>query len=213
MTTKRMIALAACVILPVLSSMAAVDPAMQDEVRLARLIYDNSSGEKAITIFEYNEKGQNDRAIWKLEDGSRYSLNLYAYDEKNNLIRKEREYSDHKNTVQLYKYDQLNRLISEEFVLQDTSRGISTFEYDDKNQLVLIHCRAYNGWINGLIKIYYLENGLREKGELIQQERVVAKIHYGYDEERHMTSEIWEFTSGWRQSFIYDYEKPQAGAK
>ncbi|MEW6193619.1 MAG: hypothetical protein AB1521_00505 [Bacteroidota bacterium] len=182
-----------------------------EKFRLVKLIYENSSGENGVTHFDYDENGLNNVATWELVNGNRYSINFYFYDNDRNMIKKVREYSDHKNTVQLFKYDGKNRLISEEFILLDTTRGVTTFEYNSANQLVQINCSAYNGWLNGVIKIYYNPNGQKEKGELFQNEKSRAKIFYQYDSSGNLTKEVWEFDPGWKQTFIYEYYKHDDG--
>ena len=179
----------------------------QNQFKLVKLLYDNSSGENGVTFFDYNEKGICEKALWELQSGKRYSMNVHYYDRNNNLIKKVREYSDNKNTVQLFNYDIKSRLIAEEFILLDTSKGISTFEYNSQGQLVNIKCNAFNGWINGEIKLYYNSKNKRERGELIKKNTVAAIIKYEYDANDNLCKEIWEFKSGWQQTFVYEYEK------
>jgi hypothetical protein len=179
--------------------------------RLVRLDYDNSSGEKGTTYFDRDKQGRIDRSLWELLDGRRYSLNVYAYDARNNLIRKAREFSDHKDTVQVYGYDDRDRLRSEEFILGGASKGVSTYEYDKQDRLVLIRCRAYAGWIEGTIRLTYGGDGLRSKGELVQDGEVAAEIAYDHDGDGNLAGERWTFKSGWRQTFLYAYERTAAG--
>src|SRR5690606_26568819 len=115
--------------------------------------------------------------------------NFQFYDQNNNMIKKVREYSDHKNTVQLYNYDENNRLISEEFFLRVTSKGITTFEYDDQNKVVLNRCKNYNGWVNGTIKLEYNDKGQKIAGELTQKEEQAAVINYEYDDYGNLVKE------------------------
>ncbi len=175
-------------------------------LRLVRLDYDNSSGEKGTTFFDHGRTGRIERALWELESGERYSLNLYAYDEQGRLIRKTREYSDHKDTVQIYRYDGENRLSSEEFVLGDVSKGMTTYEYDARGRLAIMRCHAYNGWIEGTITIRYGAGGLRSGAELVQEGKTVAGIAYEYDDKGDLTRETWKFASGWEQTFRYRYD-------
>lgn len=174
--------------------------------RLARLDYDNSSGEKGATFFDHGENGLIERALWELESGERYSLNVYAYDELGRLIRKTREYSDHKDTVQIYRYDERNRLVAEEFLQGNVSKGVTTYEYDARGRLALMRCHAYNGWIEGTITIRYGAGGLRSGAELVQEGKTAAGIAYEYDDKGDLTRETWEFASGWEQTFRYRYD-------
>jgi YD repeat-containing protein len=175
--------------------------------RLLRLDYNNSSGEKGVTFYDYTEKGICETALWELVNGQRYSINFQFYDKNNNMIKKVREYSDQRNTVQLYNYDENNHLISEEFFLRDTSRGITTFEYDNQNRIALIRCKAYNGWLNGIIKLKYDDKGQKIAGEFIQDSKQAAVIKYEYDEYGNMVKETWDFGKEWQQEFNYIYEK------
>ena len=175
--------------------------------RLLRLDYNNSSGEKGVTFYDYTEKGICKTALWELVNGQRYSINFQFYDKNNNIIKKVREYSDHMNTVQLYNYDENNHLISEEFFLRDTSKGITTYEYDDQNKIAIIRCKAYNGWINGVIKLKYDDKGQKISGELIQDSKQAAIIKYEYDKYGNMVKETWDFGKEWQQEFNYIYEK------
>ena len=177
------------------------------KLRLVRLDYNNSSGEKAVTFYDYSENGLCETALWELADGQRYSINFQFYDKNNNMIKKVREYSDHKNTVQVYNYDEKNRIVSEEFFLRDTSRGVSTYEYDDNNRLALVNCKAYNGWLNGQIKLIYNDKGQKTGGNFIQKNKTVADINYEYDQDGNLIRETWDFGKEWRQEFSYIYER------
>jgi len=171
-----------------------------------RLDYDNSSGEKGATFFDHGENGLIERALWELESGERYSLNVYVYDEKGRLIEKAREYSDHKDTVQFYRYDGRNRLVAEEFLQGDVSKGVTAYEYDARGRLALMRCHAYNGWIEGTITIRYDDEGLKTGAELVQEGKAVAGIAYEYDDKGDLTVETWKFVSGWEQAFHYRYD-------
>ncbi|MCK7468546.1 MAG: hypothetical protein MZU91_10895 [Desulfosudis oleivorans] len=114
-------------------------------------------------------------------------MNVYAYDERGRLIKKAREYSDHKDTVQLYRYDDRNGLVAEEFLQGDISKGVTTYEYDARDRIALIRCHAYNGWIEGTITIRYDDKGLRTGAELIQEGKAAAGIAYEYDDTGDLT--------------------------
>jgi hypothetical protein len=180
----------------------------ETKFRLIRLDYNNSSGEKGVTFYNYSEKGVCETALWELENGQRYSINFQFYDKNNNMIKKVREYSDHKNTVRLYNYDKNNRLISEEFFLRDTSKGVTTYDYDDHNNVILIRCKNYYGWLNGIIKLQYNDKGQKIAGELIQKDKHAAVIKYDYDNYGNLVKEVWDFNKEWQQEFNYIYEKP-----
>ena len=76
--------------------------------RLIKLHYENSNGEKGITIYEYDTDGIAQTATWKLLDGSRYSRNYHTYDHSGNLVRKYREFSDGLTSNTIYEYEPID---------------------------------------------------------------------------------------------------------
>ena len=69
------------------------------------LNYENSSGEKGISFFEYDGNNRLIKGWWQLLDSSRYSANFYLYNSKNQLVEKYREFSDSLTSSVKYTYN------------------------------------------------------------------------------------------------------------
>ena len=100
-----------CVVLFFFNQISAVGNT-NENLRLSKLHYENSTGEKGVTFFYYNKFGLMDKARWQLLDGSRYSENYYTYDSNGNLIQKYREFSDRLISNIDFKYNEDQLLIS-----------------------------------------------------------------------------------------------------
>ncbi len=177
------------------------------EYQLFQLYYENSSGEKGLTTFDYNDKGVLEKAIWELADGSRTSLNTYKHDEKGNLTNKYREFSDGLISNQYYEYDKNNNLIREIFERSDDTSGVATYEYDINGRLKNAVCDGLNGWFFGELNYIYDESGKKQKADITQEGENKGVIYYSYDEHGNLIEEKWEFSSGWSQTFFYVYRK------
>jgi len=116
------------------------------EYQLFQLYYEDSSGEKGLTTFNYNDEGILEKAIWEFSDGTRTSLNIYKHDAKGNLINKTREFSDSLTSNQSYEFDEKGNLIVEYFERSDSVSGITTYEYNKKGRLEKANCNGLNGW-------------------------------------------------------------------
>jgi hypothetical protein len=176
---------------------------------LLRLYYENSSGEKGLTTFDYNEDGILDKAIWELDDGTRTSLNFYEHDTNKNLVKKYREFSDSLTSNQFYEYDNKGHLITEHFQRSDGVSGLTTYEYDKNGKLTKANCKGLNGWFFGDIIYIYNEAGNKQKAIINQEGKNTGVILYSYDEDGNLIKEHWDFSGKWSQSFVYEYEKRQ----
>jgi hypothetical protein len=177
------------------------------EYQLLKLYYENSSGEKGLTTFDYNEKGILEKAIWELSDGSRMSLNYYKHDTNGNLINKYREFSDGLTSNQLYEYDDKGNLIRENFQRSDSVFGTTTNEYDKNGRLTKAKCDGLNGWFFGELVYIYDEAGFKQKADIIQKGKKTGNIFYSYDKNKNLIKEFWDFSGKWSQTFVYEYEK------
>jgi len=175
--------------------------------RLEKLHYENSSGEKGVTIFEYSENGIMNTAKWKLLDESRNSSNFYEYDKDRNLIKKYREFSDGITSTQLYEYDKNENLINEYFQRSDGISGITKYEYGENRNLIKANCEGLNGWFYGVITYSNDEKGNRLKADIIQKNKNTGTIDYSYDENGNLIREYWDFNGKWSQTFIYEYKE------
>ena len=175
--------------------------------RLFQLHYENSSGEKGLTTFDYNEGGILEKAVWELLDGSRNSLNYYTHDEDGNLQKKYREFSDGLTSTQRYVYNEQGHLIAEFFERSDSVFGITNYEYDGEGTLLKAKCDGLNGWFYGEITYKYDEAGDKKQAAITQKGENAGVILYTYDDNGNVTREHWDFSGAWSQTFVYAYEK------
>jgi len=181
--------------------------AVDNNYRLIKLHYKNHSGEKGLTTFIYDENGVMHQSYWELLDGSRSSKNYYTYDEKGNLVRKYRDFSDSITSTQLYKYDENGKLISEHFNRSDGVTGTTDYEYDRYEKLVKAICNGLAGWFYGVIIYEYNTNEIKTKGIIEKDEKHIGTIYFEYDTSGNMIKEYWEFPDYWSQTFVYNYEE------
>ena len=180
---------------------------LSNNFRLIKLHYENSSGEKGLTTFIYDENEIINKAYWQLNDGSRSSENYYTYNEEENLIKKYREFSDGITSTQSYEYDQKENLISEHFSRSDGVTGTTDYKYDKDEKLVKAICNGFAGWFYGTIIYEYDVNGRKFKGIIEKDEKQVGTINFEYDTAGNLLKEYWEFQDSWSQTFIYEYEE------
>jgi hypothetical protein len=175
------------------------------EYRLARLHYENSTGEKGVTHFYYTPEGHNHMAIWQLEDSSRSSLNQHTLDSAGRLLVKSRVFSDGITSVQHFKYGKQGQLLSEDFSRSDSVTGVVDYTYDEDGRLLEADCRGLNGWFFGTI-IYTWKDGIKTAAELIRDSVSIGEIVYEYDGDM-LVREHWDFNGNWNQTFRYEYQQ------
>ena len=186
-------------------SCSSPDP-FDHQTRRVKLHYENSSGEKGVSTFEYDGNGRVIKSKWELLDGSRYSINYHLYDENNREIEKYREFSDSLITSLKYYYDTKGIKTSEKFFATDGREGTTTFEYNKKGQLISANCRQYYGWLDGQMSFISNEEGKLSSAMLQRPSPPNASIVYEYDELGNLINEIWDFESKWKQVFHWEYE-------
>ncbi len=189
------------------TNVAVIPCNAENEFRLIRLHYTNSTGEKGLTTFEYDINGLMYKALWELADGTRCSINYYSYDKNGNLVKKYREFSDGIISTQFYKYDKDGNLKEESFWRSDSVTGIVIYSYNEAAKLVEADCKGMNGWFYGNIEYKYDNNGNKATAELKNDEGQIGSVSFSYDSNNNLSEEIWTFDSGFRQEFIYEYEK------
>lgn len=175
------------------------------DYRLLKLHYENASGEKGVTTFDYHENGNLNIAVWELLDGSRSSINFYTYDKNGNLIKKYREFSDSLFSSQIFEYDDKGNLITELFERSDGVKGVTNYEYDEKGELIKANCKGLNGWFHGIISYTYNEKGRKIRGDIKQKRKFTGTISFSYDENGNLSKEHWDFSGQWSQTFRYEY--------
>lgn len=178
---------------------------VEKTLRLSKLHYENSSGEKGLTTFLYDEFGIMYKAKWRLLDGSRSSLNFHTFDENGNTIQKYREFSDGITSKLLYKYDENGKLISESFERSDGVTGTTNYIYNESGKLIRADCAGLNGWFHGIL-FYNYDDTDRKTGATIQQNgNRIGVISYDHDDHGSLIKEYWDFSGNWNQTFVYEY--------
>jgi len=181
--------------------------AQRDEnFRLIKLHYQNSTGEKGVTTYSYNPKGQIYRAVWELLDSSRYSVNFYKYKENGLLTEIYREFSDSITSSEKYFYDSKMNKIADVFSRSDGIEGSTKYIYNGKNQLIEQQCTKHKGWLNGTIFFEYNDENRIVNAFLKTNEKVIGTISYTYDSNNMLSQEFWDFSGKWSQTFVYEYE-------
>ncbi len=168
------------------------------------LHYENSSGERCLTTFDYDERGCPGVAVWEQLDQDRSSLDSLRYDDRGNLVRRYREYSDGVTSDELYEYDAAGRRAKEYFSRSDGVSGETTHEYNGDGDPTESQCAAYKGWFNGRI-VYTCKRGRKTGAEIYQGGERIGEIRYDYDAAGRLEREWWQLGDNWSQTFKYEY--------
>lgn len=176
--------------------------------RLHILHFENSSGEKGMTTFAYDNLGLNIGAKWELLNGNRWSENYHTFDSNGNLILKYREFSDSLISYTWYTYNEKNLLIKEKFFRSDSVQGETYYNYDKNGRLLNMDCQGLNGWFYGTIEMIYNEEAIRFSASIKNGGTEIGFINYDYENDL-LTKEYWEFKQGYNQSLRYEYEAYQ----
>ncbi len=182
----------------------------KSDLQLIKLHYDNSSGERGVTNFEYDENGIMQRSFWTLLDKSRYSRNYHTYDSSGNMVLKYREFSDGLTSTNTYTYDGKGNILTDVYQRSDGRQGKVFYRYDDQNRQIEADCRGLNGWFNGLIKYEYDSGNKPIKGFISRDGKPYGSIIYQYDEGGRLILEHWDLGGVWTQTFTLEY-RPSRG--
>ena len=90
------------------------------------LRYENTSGEKAQTIFEFDGNNLLQKGKWERFDNGRSSLNYYLYNKKTQLIQFYREFADGLIGSINFEYNEKGNLSRETFSRSDGITGTAT---------------------------------------------------------------------------------------
>lgn len=180
---------------------------LYDSYRLVSLGYENASGEKALTNFEYDDKNFLVKARWQLNDDTRSGIVNYKYDEYGNIIEKNRVFSDSVRIHQTFEYDQKAKLIIDDFKRSDGTVGKVNYKYGDDCKLLSADCDKQNGWFTGKIIYQYDNEGNLVKGVLYQKDEIVGTIDYIHNHDGLLIKEHWYFPNIWNQTFDYKYKQ------
>ena len=170
------------------------------------LNYENSSGEKGISFFEYDGNQRMIKGWWQLLDSSRWSVNYYLYNTKDQLVEKYREFSDGITSSLKYEYNSQGIKTAEDFSRSDGVAGKSTFEYNRNGALIKIHCNKYSGWFDGEIIYTPEKNGNPKSGEIFRNNKKLGDIQLEYTKEENLKTEKW-ITPNWNQTFDWEYAR------
>jgi hypothetical protein len=179
-------------------------PAYTD-LRLKKMTYTNSGGERGATYFYYGRNGEIQNAVWTLADSSRYSCNFHVYDESGCEVQKYREFSDGLTSTETYGCDAAGRRISELFRRADGVTGTATYVRDPDGRLIEAVCDNFRGWFTGRI-VYAYDKGRPAGATIFRGGGQAGKIAYAYDGAGHRVGETWDFGEHWSQTFTYAYE-------
>jgi len=178
----------------------------QNSVLPIILNYENTSGEKGISIFEYNGLQRMVKGRWQLLDTSRWSTNYYKNNEAGQLIEKYRIFSDKMTSSLKYEYDKSGRKSAEIFRRSDGVFGKSVFEYNEQGSPVRIVCNKYYGWFDGeIIYTAYSDNNPLT-ASIKRDEKELGTIQFSYTVDGQIKAEKW-ITPNWSQTFSWECAK------
>lgn len=176
-----------------------------DNFKLLRLHYANSSGEEGITDFEYDAFGNLVFSRWKLLNGERNSLNRYELNQKGDVVRKHRIFSDSLRSSTEFTYDPIGNLSGERWNRSDGISGKVDYHYNEKGVLQFETCLNMNGWLTGRINYLYNSYDVIYEAHIQRGDERIGKITFQYDINGNLVSEKWYFNGNWAQTFRYEY--------
>jgi hypothetical protein len=178
---------------------------LYSQVRIARINYENTSGEKATTIFMYDPQGSLYRASWEMADKSRTSVNYYEHDKSGRVISTYRDFSNGVKSFEFFNYDSLDNKTAEFFYRSDTLSGYATYDYNGK-KLIRAVCKHYKGWLDGEIHYKYDSLNRLKSASVENNKQSLGSITYNYDSAGNLSKEVWFMYGWWTQTFYYYYE-------
>jgi len=173
---------------------------------LIRLHYQNDSGEKGVSVFQWDYDGHLTKGLWYLLDGTRSSVNFYTLDEKDRITDVFRIFSDQLTSEFHYNYNEKNLIIHESYYRSDGVEGEISYIYDNQDRLIRADADKGQGWFTGSTTYIYDEKNRKSGGELIHQNQVIGKLEFLYDEHNRLIEEKWVWDAGWAQTFSYEYD-------
>jgi hypothetical protein len=176
-----------------------------ENYKLLRLRYSNSSGEEAVTEFEYDAFGYLNHSKWTLLNGDRNSENTYVLDKEGHMIEKHRDFSDSMNTSQTFSYNLCGKLLHETYSRSDGTEGFVNYRYDDQGRLLAADGENMNGWFTGEIIYAYNAYEVIDKAVIRKDNQDIGEISYRYDINGNLKLEKWDFNGAWEQTFVYEY--------
>ncbi len=177
-----------------------------DRYKLLKLHYQNSSGEEGVSIFNFNENGVITKGLWYLLNGKRNSVNFYDVDDKGNITKKFRIFSDGLTSTTLYSYDQESRVTVESFRRSDGVEGNVKYYYDKNGRLERAVSVNAQGWFSGTVIYEYDDRDLLTGAVILNNDQQTGTIDYRYNEDGLLVSEHWDFGGAWDQTYQYEYD-------
>lgn len=176
-----------------------------ENFQLVKLHYTNSSGERAVTEFEYDTDGNLLASAWRLLSGERSSDNQYVLDHKGLMVEKRRIFSDSITTKQIFQYNRCRRLLKETYTCSDGREGEVVYTYNDHGKLLEADCHNLNGWFTGKILYDYNAYDVLYHADILKEDKIIGEIIYEYDINGNLRMEKWDFKGTWQQTFVYDF--------
>jgi len=174
--------------------------------RLLRLYYENSSGEKGVSVFNYTPDGQLAKGLWYLKNGKRNSVNFYSFDDSGRLCEKFRIFSGGKTSTVRYEYNRSGLLQKELFERSDGVTGNITYYYDEMGRQSTAVYDNGQGWFTGILDFQYDEDGRAIKADISRDSVSIGMVTYTYSGRGCLEKEHWEFKGKWSQTFRYEYD-------
>lgn len=174
------------------------------------LDYENSSGEKGRTSFNYDGNNRLYRSFWTLESGARNSVNFYEYDNDGKLLIAMRDFSDGLRSTEKFQFDEEGNKISEFFFRSDSVSGSASYSYKN-GHLIKAKLQNYKGWLSGDLFFHYNDLNQKSGAWLTRGRDTICSLFYDYDNAGNLIHENWIFSSGWSQQFNFIYEKNDHG--
>lgn len=173
---------------------------------LYKLRYSDSGGERGLTTYVYtSDTASPIKAIWELEDGSRWSVNYHTFDQNGNMLTKHRLFSDSIVVDQTFSYNESGQIVSETFYRSDGVRGTVCYLYEE-NIIATAECSGFNGWFHGRIEYKHNSDRLKDSAVIYSKDGVrLGTILYLYDNNKQLIEERWEFANGAWQNYAYEY--------
>lgn len=172
---------------------------------LLKLHYSNSTGERAITDFEYDAYGNLFISSWELLSGERSSENRYVLDNNGLILEKHRVFSDSITARQDFHYNRCGWLLRETFARSDGLEGEVLYTYNDHGKLLEAECHNLNGWFSGKIKYNYNAYDVLFHADVENKDEKIGDIVYEYDINGNLRMEKWDLNGTWQQTYVFEY--------
>lgn len=204
----QIIILNTAVIMSLINVFGANDD-LKNPVRPKYLCYTNSQGEKGTTTYLYDRLGLMYASVWRLDDGSRHSYNIYRYDTQGRMTEFYREFSDGVTLNEFYEYDKEGRRSKDYFFRSDGKSGSAEYVYDKSGRLSSLKCSGYKLWFSGELVYSHDKSGAPVAALIKMKGEPAGNVTLEYDKHGNLTKEVWDLNGEWSQNFNYEYENKE----